>query len=280
MRRVLHIALFLLSAAALHAQILVAFTEGSPVVATDDGRFIETGDLLEPDAVIRLRRGDFVELQIQDRTVRLSREGEYALATLARVARTYERSGAATSLSGRVSRVLGRSHEIPQTAAMGVRGPGEQVPEIAMAMDLMAEGEHEEARNLLVDVAKTLQDRSLLPLVAYLAGTAAAQIGDTQDALDWLDLVGPDPRTEFFVDHSILLAHLLYESYAFADSAVVLEDLIVLEPRLSADPDVTLLLALALSDGGDPDAGRKLLESLVDSVHDETARALLSEAVE
>ncbi len=284
MRRLLFaFAVLSLVASPLVPQSLVVYVDGDPsLVIGDQIDQLVIGAEIGPDAIIRLQRGDYVELQAGDRLVRLGREGEYAMTSLLRAARDHEGAGASRAIADRVSRVLGRAHEIPQTAAMGVRGPELDTddPTINEAIALMDAGSYAEARDILVDHADELEDRRALPRVAFLIGSSAASAGDWRGAVEWLELFGPDPRTEFFVDHSIVLSHLLFEQFAYAEVALVLGDLRDLAPASQDDPDVTLLYGISLLESGEVDSARMILQSLEGTVHQSTAEKLIEPAAE
>jgi hypothetical protein len=280
-RRFVLALLFTLLAVHLSADVVVRFVDGDvELTAQAADRYVDVGMTLTADDTVRLAPGGYLELDANGTIIKVTRPGTYRIASLLSARERSESSGTGSVLASRISRLLGRADEVPQTVAMGVRGPAGEEADVQALFDageLIEAGDPAGARELLLAAYDGLESRANLPAVAYLLGVSSVLLDDTSAAIDWLELVGPDPRTPFFTDHAVLLAHLLSTTFAWEEALLVLDDLRAYAQESTSDPDASLLYAVALAETGEIEAARSELATLLDGPNGEVARDLLDE---
>ena len=235
--------LLALAAAALMAQVTVAYVDGAVDVRTGS-RWAEVfiGDSLDATDTIRLGNGAYCELNDGSRTVRLTRSGTYELADLFESAGRTERVGLAGLVLNRVGRLTGAQEEEQQTSAGGARAEAQEGPSMDWAGDettdelvdqglqLLNEGDYDGAVDVFEEAVDAAYTDPEIAKGSFYLGYAEYLIGNPIDALDLLEEMAPDPTTDFFASHILVLGQVLLESFAFEDAIDYLDML------LNADP--------------------------------------------
>lgn len=222
------------------------------------------GDEVTDADTVRLDTGSYAEISDGSVTVKLTRAGTYVIADLFNVAGRSRSSGVGSLILGRVSKLAGED-ERDETAVGGVRASeavnqnqptwagGESVDElIEEGLGLLNEGSFEDAYWVFEEAYDyALDDYEYNKSIFYL-GYASALTGAITEAFDLLEEVGPDPDTDYYTDHVLVLSQLLVESFAFSDAIEYLDGLLtaeeVEEPALQSG---YLLLGLSYDGLGD-----------------------------
>ncbi len=242
----------------------------------DGGSWYELyiGDVVSQLDTLRLDEGSYAELSSGSMTIRLTRPGTYFVGDLVSTARRTASSGVGGLVLGRVGRLTGQQEEQEQTAAGGVRASeavnqnqptwagGESVDElIDQGLALLQQGEYQDAYWLFQEAYDYALDDTEYAKSLFYYGYGAALIGNTEEAFDLLEEIGPDPDTDYYADHVIVLGQLLIETFAFEDAVSYLEPL---AEDNRAEPDARqsalLLTGLAYDSMGDRRLARTYLE--------------------
>ena len=198
---------------------------------------VATGDTIPAGAVVRLDDGSFAELAgATGAALRLTRRGTYDLGRLA-VANTQSQSvGVAAFLTQRARAMSAAEDSIPQrgVTTAGVRGAaadqsqlkwaGAESPDELMAAGIrkLSSGEYKEAYALFEDARESSTGPDEARAVFYL-GYSSYLRGDFVSALRYLQNPRPDPVSRHYHDHVLVFAQLLVETFAYADSAELLQ---------------------------------------------------------
>jgi len=287
LRLVFCVALAAISAAAVHAQVVVYLEGECEVAAGDEWVSLDLGDLLYPDDTVRLEPGAYLELETDNGLVLLTRAGIFRLDEVIGAVGRARSSGASEFFTSRLGALLGRTMAPPQTAASGARGEaadpavpgadGRDADIIRHALALIADGDLEEAFMVLDAGLGDIEDQRFLAYYAYLLGVAAYGLGDPAAAAGFLEEEGPDPDTDYYYDHALLLAQVQIELYAYEDAIGVLEDLTIWYAGAPRDSDVLLLLGIAYLENGETDLALRSLSQVAEEPALAVAHRLLAE---
>jgi tetratricopeptide (TPR) repeat protein len=252
------------------------------------------GDTVSADDTVRLDDG-YAELSDGTLTIRLTRPGTYYVGNLVSSARRTNNSGVGGLVINRIGRLTGQQEEPQQTAAGGARASeavnqnqptwagGESVDElINQGVALLQEGEYQDAYWRFLEANEYAFDDTEIARSLFYYGYSAALIGKTPEAFKLLYEVGPDPETDYYEDHVIVLGQLLIETFAFEDAIDQLEPLVESgAAEAGARQSAMLLTGLAYEGLGDVRMARTFLRRSRDLVPDspgaEIAQELLDE---
>jgi len=279
--RILAITLLILLAVAGFAQeFTVDYIDG--YLEIQDGGWYELviGDPVGAQDTVRLGDGSYAELSDGSVTIKLTRPGVYHIADLSTSARRTGSSGVGSLILNRVGRLTGSDNQQQQTTAGGVRASeavnqnqptwagGESVDElIKEGLNLLNEGEIQDAYWVFQEAYDYALDDDEYAVSAFYYGYGAALVGKTEEAFKLLEEVGPNPDTDYFADHVIVLGQLLVETFAFDDA---IDYLSMLTNKTDADPEARqqalLLSGLAYDGMGDKRQARSALQQSRDLV--------------
>lgn len=224
--------LLLVSAMVVGQEFTVDYVEGYLDIQ-ENGSWYELyiGDPVGSGDTVRLDSGSYAEISDGAITIKLTRPGVYNISELAASARTTQRSGVGSLVLGRVGRLTGQETQRTQTTAGGVRASeavnqnqptwagGESVDElIEEGLGLLNEGDFQDAYWVFQEAYDYALDDAEYAKSLFYYGYGAALIGNTSEAFELLEEIGPDPDTEFFEDHVIVLGQLLIETFAYEDA--------------------------------------------------------------
>jgi hypothetical protein len=122
-----------------------------------------------------------------------------------------------------------------------------------------------------------IEDLRFRPHYTYLLGTAAYGLGDLSSAVRWLEDTGPDPESGYFYDHSMLLAQVLIEAYAYEDALSIIDDLRAWYAGADRDSAVLLLSGIAYLESGDTIRAVEHLSGVTEEPAKAIAERLLAE---
>lgn len=253
----------------------VDYVDGYLDVA-DGGSWYELfiGDSVSASDSVKLGDNSYAELSDGTLTIKLTRPGVYDLGELSSSARRTQSSGVGSLVLGRVGRLTGQKAEQEQTTAGGVRASeavdqnqptwagGESVDElITEGLGLLGEGKFQDAYWVFQEAYDYALDDEEYARSLFYYGYGAALTGQTEEAFKLLEEVGPDPDTDYFEDHVIVLGQLLIETFAYEDA---LNYLAMLTDNAQADPgarqSALLLAGLAYDGMGNTRVARTYLE--------------------
>lgn len=198
-----------------------------------DGAWYELyiGDPVSANDTVRLGDNSYAEISDGMVTIKLTRPGTYRIADLSSSARRTGGSGVGSLILTRVGRLTGNEEQQQQTAVGGVRASeavnqnqptwagGESVDElIKEGLGLLNAGEVQDAYWVFQEAYDYALDDDEYAKSAFYYGYGAALVGETSEAFELLEDVGPDPDTDYFADHVIVLGQLLVETFAFEDA--------------------------------------------------------------
>jgi tetratricopeptide (TPR) repeat protein len=295
-RKVLPIVVFLCLTTLLAAQqFTVDYVDGYLDV-DDRGSWYELyiGDPVSASDTVRLGDNSYAELSDGSITIKLTRPGVYRMSELTVSARRTESSGVGGLILNRVGRLTGQQDEQDQAFAGGVRASeavnqnqptwagGESVDElIEEGLGLLGTGELEEAYWVFQEAYDYALDDDEFAKSAFYFGYGAALIGKTTEAFDLLEDVGPDPDTEFFADHVLVLGELLVQTFAYEDALGYLSLLTDSEESQPEDLQSAYLLAGLAYDGlGDVRMARSSLRQSRDVLPDSEGADIAAELLE
>lgn len=232
------------------------------------------GDVVTASDTLRLDDGSYAELTSGSMTIRLTRPGTYYVGDLVSTARRTASSGVGGLVLGRIGRLTGQQEEEEQTAAGGVRASeavnqnqptwagGESVDElIEQGLGLLNAGAYQDAYWIFQEAYDYALDDEEYAKSLFYYGYGASLIGNTEEAFDLLEEVGPDPNTDYYADHVIVLGQLLIETFAFEDAVEQLEPLVQdSSAEAGARQSAMLLTGLAYDAMGDRRLARTYLE--------------------
>lgn len=232
-------------------------------------RAVRIGDTVPAGATIRLTEGSAAEIVGAGSTLRLSRAGVYELAELAASTQRTRAINIDTMIGSRVRRLSTADTDRGTPTVGGVRaseavtGPetiwvGGESPEdlIEEGIELLELGWIDDAF-FVFEEAFDYATGSTRDKAQFLLGYTAAMIDDVFGAIDLLASPEPDRSTEYFDEHSILLARLYVETFAFTDAEGVLKTYIAANPTdTDARQTAQLLLGVAYRNAGRIDSAR------------------------
>ncbi|TVR61923.1 MAG: hypothetical protein EA426_02510 [Spirochaetaceae bacterium] len=232
-------------------------------------RALRIGDTMPAGARIRLTEGSAAEIVGAGSTLRLSRAGVYELAELAASTQRTRAINIDTMIGSRVRRLSTADTDRSTPTAGGVRaseavaGPetiwvGGESPEdlIEEGIELIELGWIDDAF-FVFEEAFDYATGPTRDKAQFLLGYTAAMLDDVFHAIDLLSSPGPDRSTEYFDEHSILLARLHVETFALADAESVLTRYIAASPSdTDALQTAQLLLGVAYRNAGRIDSAR------------------------
>jgi len=279
-RGILPLAILMCVAVGLHAQeFTVDYVDG--YLEIQDGGWYELyiGDPLSGDDTVRLGDNSYAELSDGSVTIKLTRPGVYRIEDLSASSRRTSGSGVGNLILNRVGRLTGQDEE-EQTVAGGVRASeavnqnqptwagGESVDElITEGLGLLNTGEVQDAYWVFQEAYDYALDDDEYAMSAFYYGYGSALIGETTEAFKLLEDVGPDPATDYFADHVIVLGQLLVETFAFEDAIDVLTMLTdETDQDAEARQSALLLTGLAYDGMGNTRLARTYLERSRDLV--------------
>jgi len=213
-------------------------------------------------------------------TIKLTRPGTYLISQLSTSARRTQSSGVAGLVLGRIGRLTGQQAAQEQTTAGGVRASeavnqnqptwagGESVDELIQnGLGLLNQGEFQDAYWVFQEAYDYALDDDEYARSVFYYGYGAALIGSTGEAFDLLEEVGPNPDTDYFEDHVIVLGQLLLETFAYEDA---IEYLALLNEDAGADKGAQqsslLLTGLAYDGMGNVRLAKQYLERSRDAL--------------
>ena len=269
------IPLLLVAAYVVGQEFTVDYVDGYLDV-NDGGSWYELfiGDPVAATDTVRLGQGSYAELSDGVITIKLTRPGTYRISELSSSARRTESSGIGSLVLGRVGRLTGQQGQQEQTTQGGVRASeavnqnqptwagGESVDELIQnGLGLLNQGEFQDAYWVFQEAYDYALDDDEYKKSLFYYGYGAALIGNTGEAFDLLEEVGPDPDTDYFADHVIVLGQLLLESFAYEDAV---DYLALLNDNQGEDPgarqSALLLTGLAYDGMGNTTMARRYLE--------------------
>lgn len=254
--------------------LLVEFVEGT-VEYRAGAEWVEAfiGETIPSDTTIRVGDSSLVELRSAEESVLLSRPGSYALEAVLHTTHRNLSTGVASMVRSRVRKMV-RDDAPPVTAAAGVRA-AEALPDSIVTWaggesvsDLIAEGilalddeDYENAYVIFEEAREIAAPDEIDPTQFYL-GYTAYLMGSAGEALALLERVNADPKAGFFHDHTLILAQLLVESFAYTDALKLLEEYVATGDPAPDDLQVAhLLQGLAHNGRGEHDRAVEQLES-------------------
>lgn len=232
------------------------------------------GDAVDATDTVRLGADSYAELSDGVTTIKLTRAGTYRLGDLSTSARRTQSSGIGGMVLGRVGRLTGQATQQQQTTQGGVRASeavnqnqptwagGESVDDlIKSGLGLLNDGELQDAYWVFQEAYDYALDDDEYAMSLFYYGYGSALIGNTSDAFDLLEEVGPDPDTDYYEDHVIVLGQLLLESFAYEDALDYLA-LLTEDPGAEegAKQSALLLAGLAYDGMGNVTLARRYLE--------------------
>jgi tetratricopeptide (TPR) repeat protein len=275
------IPLLMVAAFVMGQDFTVDYVDGILDVS-DGGSWYELyiGDPVEGSDTVRLGRDSYAELSDGVTTIKLTRAGTYRIGELSASARRTESSGIGGLVLGRVGRLTGQATQQEQTTQGGVRASeavnqnqptwagGESVDELIQnGLGLLNQGEFQDAYWVFQEAYDYALDDTEYAKSLFYYGYGAALIGSTGEAFELLEEVGPNPDTDYFEDHVIVLGQLLLESFAYEDA---IEYLVLLadDPgaERGAQQSALLLTGLAYDGIGNVTLARRYLERSRDAV--------------
>ena len=275
------IPLLLVATVVMGQEFIVDYVDGYLDV-DDSGNWYELyiGDPVGVSDTVRLGQNSYAELSDGIITIKLTRPGTYAISELSASARRTESSGIGGLVLGRIGRLTGQQDQQEQTVAGGARASeavnqnqptwagGESVDELIQnGLGLLNQGEFQDAYWVFQEAYDYALDDDEYAKSLFYYGYGAALIGSPGEAFELLEEVGPDPDTDYFADHVIVLGQLLIETFAYNDA---IEYLALLTEDAGAEKDAqqsALLLAGLAYDGlGDVRLARQYLERSRDAV--------------
>jgi len=232
-------ALLLVAAAAVMAQVTAVYLEGT-VEVLESNRWYDVfiGDSLNDTDTIRLGNGAYCELDDGTHTVRLTRSGSYDIGSLFASAGRTERAGLAGLVLNRVGRLTGTQEEDEQTSAGGARADAQEGPGIDWAGDettdelvqqgveALSQGDYDAALRKFEDALDAAFDDSEIAQSSFYLGYASYLLNNPVRALELLEEYQPDPDSDYFASHVLVLGQILLESFAFEDAIGYLEELV------------------------------------------------------
>jgi tetratricopeptide (TPR) repeat protein len=248
----------------------------------DGGSWYELyiGDPVDGSDTVRLGQSSYAELSDGVITIKLTRPGTYRIAELSASARRPESSRIGGLVLGRVGRLTGQATQQEQTTQGGVRASeavnqnqptwagGESVDELIQnGLGLLNQGEFQDAYWVFQEAYDYALDDDEYAKSLFYYGYGAALIGSTSEAFDLLEEVGPNPDTDYFADHVIVLGQLLLESFAYEDAIDYLA-LLADDPgaEKGAQQSALLLTGLAYDGIGNVTLARRYLERSRDAL--------------
>ncbi|MDC7225636.1 MAG: hypothetical protein PQJ61_02600 [Spirochaetales bacterium] len=255
----------------------------------EDGSWYEVyiGDMLPPDAVVKLDNDSYAELSYGSEIIKLSRPGVYELGKLVNSKREVASSGSTSLFSGKFRTLLKEDSTKTQSTVGGVRAAEAETVTIdwmsSETADLIADGraaldagELDDAYDLFMEAYDFSADEYEESEALYFLGLSSAVQGDYSDALMNLDMVEIDEDSEFYTDFYLLKGQLLVESYAYAEAQGFLEGYDTAAGRLMPAKlqEVYFLMAIAANNNGDTAAARTALSKCVSlDANSETGKA-------
>jgi tetratricopeptide (TPR) repeat protein len=287
MKRVVSALLFTFLAGLLFGQdIVVAYADGELEIR-NGSRWSELfiGDFVESDAEIRLGEDSYAELASSDTTVKISRAGVYEVDELIELTNRTQSAGIGSFLMNQVNRLSTQNRPDQQTTAGGARaseaqstpsttwqGGGSTASLIEEGLELLSSGDIEEAYYVFEEAYDfAITDQQYQQALFYY-GYASSLIDRTAQAIDLLTEIGPDPESDYYVSHSLVLGQLLLESVAY-DEAIAYLDSVASDSRLSSQEQqsVQLMLGLAYAGLGETGNARRSLVRARDLMPDSEA---------
>ena len=259
---------------------VAAFADYSAVYVTgtveyeSGGRWFELriGDTVPAGATIRLTEGSAAEIVGAGNTLRLSRAGMYELAELAASTQRTRSVNLDSMIGSRVRRLSSADTDRGTPTVGGVRaseavtGPetiwvGGEAPEdlIEEGIELLELGWIDDAY-FVFEEAFDYATGPTRDKAQFLLGYTAAMRDDVFRAIELLSSPGPDWSTEFFDEHSLLLARLHVETFALAEAESILNRYIAASPSdTDALQSARLLLSLTYRNAGRVESARAAL---------------------
>lgn len=283
-RRSLLVVMLLMVTTLLFGQdFVVKYVDGYLDIA-DGGKWYELyiGDAVRESDTLRLDEGSYAELSNGSLTIKLTRPGTYYVGDLVSTARRTASSGVGGLVLGRVGRLTGQQAQQAQTAAGGARASeavnqnqptwagGESVDElIQQGLGMLQQGGFQDAYWVFQEAYDYALDDTEYAKSLFYYGYGAALIGNTEEAFDLLQELGPNPETDYYADHVIVLGQLLLETFAFEDAVKSLEPLVAdARAEAGARQSAMLLTGLAYDAMGDRTQARTYLQRSRDLLPD------------
>jgi len=277
------IPLMIVAAAGMAQDFTVDYVDGYLDV-NDSGTWYELyiGDPVATTDTVRLGDGSYAELSDGVITIKLTRAGTYRISELSASARRTQSSGIGSMVLGRVGRLTGQQQSQEQTSQGGVRASeavnqnqptwagGESVDElITEGLGMLNQGEYQDAYWVFQEAYDYALDDAEYAKSLFYYGYGAALIGNTEEAFNLLEEIGPDPATDYYADHVIVLGQLLIETFAYEDA---IDDLAMLSNDSSAPREdrqsALLLTGLAYDGMGNTALARRHFERARDILPD------------
>jgi tetratricopeptide (TPR) repeat protein len=252
-------------------EVRVEFIDGFlEVMEESDWVDVETGDMIPPDADIRLDESTIIELTLGETKITISREGIYSLADLLKESRARESSQGFTAFLKNSLRTAVGEERGPATAAvLGVRGADaddrdfEWMEEDEGVLEegeaYLQDGSYQEAI-LLFREAEEKADEEVAQRYRFYSAYAYAMLGHKGMALKILRDVEPNPIDSYYGDWVLLKGQLLFESQAFRDALTILSSYTRYFPDGSLAQKVHLFSGLSNHGLGDNAAAQKSFE--------------------
>lgn len=275
-----------LSAALLFALVLspgyaqeftIEYAEGDLQVERR-GRWLPAyvGDEISAGTNLRLEAGAYAELSDGRTLIRLAEPGSYRIADLARGRNLTSERTLASMIQERIATLTGPGERGPSTAA-GVRGDQERGPEdpewvgaggsadlVALGKEALAAADLHQARALFADAVLFASPGDEEAQSAFYLGYTLYLLGDTRQAHGYLRQRGPDPDSDFYHEHILILAQTKLELSMPGEAVTLLSHY---ASRAENDPAILpmvhLLMGLGYRMEGNSARAREQLEQVI-----------------
>ncbi len=213
--------------------LLVDYCSGAVSrLSNNEWQTVSIGESITDSDTVRLGPNAVVELRCPDATITLSREGTYAVDRLLTSQRQQKRAGLGSILSSKIRSLFGKREHQTQNSAGGIRGAEVEDDSDALAWfegdveeminegkQLLEENDYAEALTVFQDAYDSAFDPVDEEKSLFFTGYTFMMMGRTDEALNSLTDLSPDPSADYYFDYFFVTGKLLIDTYAYEEAA-------------------------------------------------------------
>lgn len=243
-------------------------------LSNNEWQTVSIGESVTDRDTVRLGSNAVIELTCPDTKITLSREGTYTLDRLLSSHRQQEKVGFGAILSSKVRSLFGKKAHRTQNSAGGIRGAEVEDDSDALAWfegdveeminegkQLLEANDYPEALAVFQDAYDSAFDPVDEEKSLFFMGYTFVMMNRTDDALDALTGLSPDPSADYYFDYYFVTGKLLIDTYAYEDAANFLATFNDKHMNTAQVQMMTFLTGVAYNGAGNNEQAKQYLET-------------------